>query len=219
MTGIVDNDGEGISRVTQQLLGRVAIKAKQLHPGQGFGAEVKKDQLLQIITVSGRQVSDFVAFSAADPADGLSVAMTRVKNNSIMLQQGHTIYSRRRTPLLELVEDTVGRHDMYFPMCDPRRYADDFNQLDHLNCQDAFVEALAPFGIQRDALPDPINWFMHVGMVGKGELEIRESIAEANDYVMLRALTDVIVGVTSCPQDQNATNAGAPTDILVRIFM
>jgi uncharacterized protein YcgI (DUF1989 family) len=81
------------------------------------------------------------------------------------------------------------------------------------------MSALADFGIQRDALPDPINWFMHVGMLAKGELEIRESIAEPNDYVMLRALTDTIAGVTACPQDQNATNAGAPTDILVRVFM
>jgi uncharacterized protein YcgI (DUF1989 family) len=218
MAGDMKDVGEGISGVSQQLLGRVAIKSRQIRPGAAFAAEVKKDQLLQIMTVGGGQVSDFVAFDAGDHRDRLSVAVTRVKNNSIMIQQGHTIYSNRRNPLLELVEDTVGRHDMLFAMCDPRRYADDFNQLDHASCQTGLVTALAPWSIGADDFPDPINWFMHVGILARGELEIRESIAEANDFVMLRAITDTIVGVTACPQDQNATNAFAPSDILVRIF-
>jgi uncharacterized protein YcgI (DUF1989 family) len=59
---------------------------------------------------------------------------------------------------------------------------------------------------------------MNVSIQQRGELEIRESIAERNDYVLLAALTDVVAAISACPQDQNATNGGSPSDILVRVY-
>jgi uncharacterized protein YcgI (DUF1989 family) len=175
-------------------------------------------QLLQIITVEGKQVSDFVAFAHDDLAERYSSAITRGKNNSIMLQQGMSLYSNRRTALFELVEDTVGRHDLLYPACDPRRYEDDYQVKDHANCREALVAALSEYAIDYEDVPDPVNWFMNVSILQKGELEIRESLAEPNDYVILRAAKDSVVGITACPQDKNDTNSGNPTDILVRIF-
>lgn len=204
--------------MSQLLLGRMAIKARQLKPGDGIAVELKTGQLLQISTVQGKQVADFVAFNVDDPAEFLSTAMTRAKNNSIMLQQGMKLYSNRRNPLLELVEDTVGRHDLLFPACDPRRYKDDYGLDDHPSCRVALTTALAQYGIRFDQIPDPINWFMNVAIVQRGEMEIRESLAERNDYVLLNALNDVVVAISACPQDQNVTNGGTPTDILIRQY-
>jgi uncharacterized protein YcgI (DUF1989 family) len=196
----------------------MAIKARQLRPGEGIPVEVKTGQLLQISTVKGKQVADFVAFSLDDRAEALSTAVTRAKNNTIMLQNGMKLYSNRRNALLELVEDTVGRHDMLFAACDPRRYKDDFGLEGHSNCREALTSALIDYGVGYDQIPDPINWFMNVSILQRGELEIRESIAERNDYVLLSALTDVVAAISACPQDQNATNGGAPSDILVRVY-
>jgi uncharacterized protein len=206
------------NRVSQLLLGRMAIKARQLKPGEGIAVELTTGQLLQIATVQGKQVADFVAFSLDDRAEYLSTAMTRAKNNTIMLQQGMKLYSNRRNPLLELVEDTVGRHDMLFPACDPRRYKDDYGLEDHPSCRIALTDALSSYGIGFDQIPDPINWFMNLAIVQRGELEIRESLAERNDYVLLNALSDVVVAISACPQDQNSTNGGNPTDILIRQY-
>jgi len=209
---------KGKSLVSQQLLGRMAIKARQIHPGEGYGVEVKKDQFLQIITVDGKQVADFVAIADGDPNDRLSTGVTRAKNSSIMLQTGMKLYSNHRNAMFELIEDTVGRHDMMFAACDPRRYADDFNLEGHANCREALHSALESHGLGYDDIPDPINWFMNVSILQRGELEIRESLAEKNDYVLLRAEMDVIIGVSACPQDQNATNGGTPSDLLIRVF-
>lgn len=204
--------------MSQQLLGRMAIRARQIRPGEGFGVEVKKDQFLQIVTVEGKQVADFVAISALDPGERLSTGITRAKNASIMLQAGMKIYSNRRNSMFELIEDTVGRHDLLFAACDPRRYLDDFGLEGHANCRDALHSALGSRGLAYDDIPDPINWFMNVSILQHGELEIRESLAEKNDYVLLRAEMDLVAGVSACPQDQNATNGGTPTDLLVRVF-
>jgi len=196
----------------------MAIKAQQIRPGQGFAAEVKAGQFLQIMTVNGKQVSDFVAFNADDSAEYLATSITRSMNSSLMLQEGMKLYSNRRNPMFELVEDRVGRHDMLFAACDPRRYKDDFGLEGHANCREALTDALGDRGITYDQIPDPVNWFMNVAIGQKGVLEIRESLAERNDYVLLEALMDTVVAITACPQDQNPTNNHNPTDILVRIY-
>ena len=200
------------------LLDRMATKASQVNPGRAFAAEVKAGELVQIMDVSGQQVADFVAFGLADRTEALSVGATRAAGGTMMLQQGMKLLSNRRNPMLELVEDTVGRHDMLFAACDPKRYKDDFGLDDHPSCREALTEALTPFGIGYDQIPDPVNLFMNVSIKQRGELEVREPLSERNDYVILQAMMDCVIAVSACPQDQNATNGTKPTDVLVRVF-
>jgi uncharacterized protein YcgI (DUF1989 family) len=204
--------------VSDALVGRLAVKSKVLAPGQGWAVEMKQDELLQIVAVDGRQVSDFIAIVPGDPPELLSTAITRARNNTIMLQTGMTLYSNLREPLLEIVEDTVGRHDMLFAACDPKRYEQDFGLADHASCRVALTDALEPYGVRYETVPDPINWFMNVAILQRGELELRESLAEPGDFIILRAVRDLVAAMTACPQDQNAVNAGNPTDIQVRLF-
>lgn len=203
--------------MSDMMAGRMAIKARQIRPGQAHAVEVKSGQLVQITDVQGKQVADFVAFSQEDRAEFLSVAATRSMNNSVMVQKGMTLYSNRRAPMLKLEEDTVGRHDMLFAACDPKRY-EALGAPEHASCRAALTEALTPFDVAYDRVPDPINWFMNVAIKQRGELEVREPLSEANDHVLLTALMDVVVGVSACPQEMNATNGGTPTDILVRVY-
>jgi uncharacterized protein YcgI (DUF1989 family) len=59
---------------------------------------------------------------------------------------------------------------------------------------------------------------MYVTIKQRGELEIREPLAEKNDFVVLKALMDVVVAVSACPQDLTPTNGGKPTDIMLRVY-
>ncbi len=204
--------------MSEALVGRLAVKSKTLKPGDGWAVEVQPDELLQIISLNGKQVSDLVAMAAGNPSEVLSTSITRSKNSSIMLQKGMTVYSNLRNPLFEVVEDTVGRHDMLFAACDPRRYSEDYGLTDHASCRAALTGALEPYGLGFDAIPDPINIFMNVAILQRGELELRESLAEAGDFILLRAKQPVVAAMTACPQDQNDVNGGSPTDILVRLF-
>jgi uncharacterized protein YcgI (DUF1989 family) len=200
------------------MTGRMAIRARQIPPGYAFAAEVAAGELVQIIDVRGQQVADFIAFNSQDQAEFLSTGVTRSANSAIMLQQGMKLFSNRRNPMFELIEDTVGRHDILYACCDARRYADDFGLEDHANCRGALTEALRGYGISHDQIPDPINWFMNVGMKQRGELELREPLSERNDFVTLLALMDTLVAISACPQDQTATNGFNPTDILIRVY-
>ena len=204
--------------MSEQLIGRTPLRSRHMRPGQGQAVEIKTGQLLQIQTVQGKQVADFVAFALGDSGEFLSTAATRSTNASIVPQKGMTLYSNRRQPMFEIVEDTVGRHDMLYICCDPIRYEMLGAPPGHASCRMALTDALTSYGIGYDRIPDPINWFMNVTILQRGELEIREPFAEAGDFVLLRALRDVVAAVSACPQDLGPTNAFNPTDIVIRVY-
>jgi uncharacterized protein YcgI (DUF1989 family) len=203
--------------VSDLLSENTPIRARHIRPGEGQAVEMKTGQLLQIQTLQGKQVADFVAFTQGDTDEFLSTSVTRATNASIVPRPGMTLYSNRRQPMFEIVEDTVGRHDMLYACCDPVRY-EMLGAPGHASCRVALTEALTGYGIDYDRIPPPINWFMNVAILQRGELEIREPLAEKDDYVVLRALKDVIAAVSACPQDLVATNGSNPTDLTVRIY-
>lgn len=200
------------------LTGRVPRRATQVRPLVPAAFELRAGELLQIVDTQGKQVADFVAFNTRDTKEHLSTTHTRATNNSLMLTGEMPLYSNHRNQMLILVQDTVGRHDILYPACDRNGYLVDYGIEDHPNCRDNFNRVLAPYGIDDDRLPDPVHWFMHVGLKARGVFEIREPLSEPNDFVLLRAMTDLIVAVSACPQDQNASNAFNPTDLLVRVY-
>ncbi|MDP9374389.1 MAG: urea carboxylase-associated family protein [Chloroflexota bacterium] len=184
----------------------------------GTAFELREGERLQLVDQSGKQVAVVVAFKQDDHGEWLSPSHTREGLDAIMLTAGRSLVSNRRNGLLRLEEDTVGRHDLLVPACDQRRYLDYYGLPGHASCRDNLTAALAPYGIPYERIPDPVNIFMHVAILGRGELEFREPLSEPNDYVTFRALADLIVAISACPQDQNATNARNPTDLLVRIY-
>ena len=199
------------------LTDKTPIKARHIRPGQGQAVEMMTGQLLQIQTLQGKQVADFVAFTKEDTSEYVSTSATRSTNSNIIPQRGMTLYSNRRQPMFEIVEDTVGRHDMLYACCDPVRY-ELLGAPGHASCREALVDSLRDYGIGYDRIPSPINWFMNVSIMQRGELEVREPLAEQGDYVVLRALKDVIAAVSACPQDLGPTNAFNPTDLSIRVY-
>lgn len=204
--------------MSQFVIGRMAVKARQIRPGEAFAVEVKKDELIQVIAVDGKQVAQLVAFNAADPSDRLSTAVTRSRSKTIMLQKGKVLYSANGVELLSLFEDTVGRHDIFYPISDAQP-ANPTEGLDPLpSSRAALTEALAPYGIGADQLPDPVNLFMRVSILQKGELEVQETLAEKGDFAVFQALNDVIVGIAGGAAEQNGGGSPTNSDLLVRVF-
>lgn len=220
------NDGMGAAdwagaeeraTVGEALNDRLLVRQRSIRPGVAEAVELAEGELLQIIDVEGKQVADFVAFATGDAGEWGSTSVTRSANDNVMMTLGKEIYSNRRRPLLELLEDTVGRHDMLFACCDPIRY-EKLGAPGHANCRQALAESLAGRGIGPDSVPDPINWFMNVAIKQRGELDIRQPLSVAGDYVVLKALAPVVAAVSACPQDLAPTNGGKPTDIVIRVY-
>jgi aminomethyltransferase len=120
-------------------------------------------------------------------------------------------------PLLEMVRDTVGRHDAFLLACTPKYYAD-MGYPGHANCTDNFNRAVAPFGVASRAGWPALNFFYNTFVQADGTIGSDEPWSRPGDYVMLRALTDLVCASSSCADDIDPANAWNPTDIQVRVY-
>ncbi|MDR2006765.1 MAG: urea carboxylase-associated family protein [Acidaminococcales bacterium] len=189
-----------------------------IKPYSGAAAEVLEGEELCIIDLQGQQVSDFVCFNKDDLKEHVSPVHMRSSLSSLRLKVNDLLYSNYRSGMMKLVEDTVGKHDFFFPACDYYRYKVDFGVENHPNCYDNFIKALRIFGIQPETLPDPINWFMNNEVDVNGDYTIRPPLSKPGDYVRLRALKNCIVACTTCSQDFVPVNGMKVTMIKLQIF-
>lgn len=185
--------------------------------------EVKAGEWIQIIDVAGKQCSDFLAFDKAALNKGEEVALDAVATRTVMglsnPQPG--LFSRflgaDMQSMVEVVQDTVGRHDSFLMACTPKYY-EDSGYFGHISCSDNFNRALAPFEVTpRPAWP-AINFFFNTAIEPCGTVSMDEPWSRAGDYVLLRATRDLICASSACPDDIDPANGWNPTDIHVRIY-
>jgi len=152
-------------------------------------------------------VPDTWYVSAADASEQLSVEHTRRMLFALFPQEGDTLFSDRRTPLLKLETDTSGcRHDMLFACCDPWLYRFYGRAPGHANCHDNCIAALSRHGIEISHVPNPINFWMNVRVADNRRLALKPPASKPGDFIVLRALEDVVVVFSACPMDITPVN-------------
>lgn len=191
--------------------------------GTATAYAVRAGQYIQIIDVDGRQCSDFLAFDARALAEGreydLDPTTTRTLMGASFAAPGlyAKYYDSRMTPLVEVVQDTVGRHDTFLLAC-TAKYYDDAGYPGHANCTDNFNRALAGHGVAPRKGWPAINFFYNTIVGADDRITMDEPWSRPGDYVLLRALTDLVCASSSCSDDIDAANAWAPTDIHLRVY-
>lgn len=180
--------------------------------------KVAAGQRFAVIAIEGTQVADFVAFCSEDLTESLSTGHTRRSLSRVNLAQGDTVVTTLRRPMITLIEDTVGRHDILVPPCDPRRYLLDFGITNHRNCLDNFVEAYSRYGIEAWRIPNPVNLFQNTRVDADGRLVYGQSLAKPGDKAVFEAHLDLLASVSACPQDQTETNGFRVKDVEIEIF-
>jgi uncharacterized protein YcgI (DUF1989 family) len=178
---------------------------------------MRAGERVTIAQTRGQQVGDFIAFNAADLTEFLSPSHTRRCLAAWRIGKGQCLFTNHRREIVELVEDTVGVHDILAAACDPYRYRRDFGVEDHRSCRMNFVEVLAPHGIPDWRVPDPVNLFQNSPVLPDGRFLSAASTAGPDDHVTLLARLDLIAACSACPQDLAPTNAGRPADLRVRL--
>jgi aminomethyltransferase len=203
----------------------MAVQSKQVPraearvgPADAKAYELSAGEYVQIEDIQGCQVSDFLAFHKERPGAGISTTVTRALVDGLFPLPGQGIYDAEGNKLLELVEDTVGRHDTVGIACN-REYYEELGYPDHRNCTDNFNRELAAFGYEPRRFWEPINFFFNTKIGSDGRMiEIEPSLSKAGDYVLMRAERDLLVASSACPDDVEPTNNFNPTDIMVRVF-
>ena len=178
-------------------------------PRTGTAFLLKAGQTLRVTDPEGEQVSDLVAFNAADVREAISNGRTFDYEETIRLTKGHRIWSNRSSVMLEIIKDTVGTHDFLLTPCSEATFRHFYpDQPVHRGCFGNLAEALAPYGVQPDALPTAFNLFMNVPVDGgTGHFEVLPPRSRAGDNIELRAAMDLVIGLTAC--SAYASNGGS----------
>lgn len=184
---------------------------------------VRAGEYLQILDVDGRQCTDFQCFDARKVDRGifnpLDVTTTRTLQGHAYPMPGlHAKYfDQDMTALIEVVQDTCGRHDAFAMAC-TSKYYDDIGYPGHANCSDNFNTALAEYGIPGRAGWMAANFFFNTGIDAHGVMYADEPWSRPGDYVLLRAMTDLVCVSSACPDDTTPANGWTLTDIHLRSY-
>ena len=185
--------------------------------------EVKAGDFIQIIDVEGQECSDFQCFATSKLDKGRELGLDPTTTRTLMASQYpmpglfSKCYDRDMTPLVEIVQDTCGRHDAFGLAC-TAKYYNDMGYPGHVNCTDNFNGVIAPFdGAARKGW-EAINFFYNTALDENGILYLDEPWSRPSDYVLVRALTDLVCVSSACPCDIDAANGWNPTDIHIRTY-
>lgn len=185
--------------------------------------EVKEGQYVQVIDVAGRQCSDFLAFDARQAAKGIErgLDMTTTRTMLGMIYPGPGLaakfFDTDMQALVEVIRDTCGRHDTFGLACTPRFY-EDAGYPGHPSCSENFNFALERFGLAKRPGWQAVNLFYNTGVNAANAIFLDDPWSRPGDYVLMRAMKDLICASSACPDDIDATNAWNPTDIHVRVY-
>lgn len=169
-------------------------------PRSGVAFILKKGQRLKVIDIEGEQVSDLICYNLNDREEYLSSGRTIDYAETIFLTKGHVFYSNRSNVMLEMIEDTVGRHDFLLTPCSAEMFKIIYGHTEpHQGCFGNLKMALKDFGIEPDKIPVCFNIFMHVAIDGiSGKISVLPPISRTGDFVVFEAKMDLIVGMTAC---------------------
>jgi len=190
--------------------------------GEPWMKELRQGQTLRIVDLEGNQAVDTLFYNAHDPGEHYSAVDTIRTQGNLYLTTGSRLISSQGCEMLVITADTCGRHDTLGGACAAEsnqvRYALDKRSMH--NCRDNFLSALvqADIPLSKRDLTSNINFFMNVPVTPQGGLTFEDGISAAGRYVEMRALMDVVVLVSNCPQLNNPCNAYNPTPVRMLIW-
>ncbi|MCB6607194.1 urea carboxylase-associated family protein [[Clostridium] symbiosum] len=180
----------------------------------GIKIDVREGQTITVIDIEGGQVVDFFAEVKDNADEFLSTGVTIDCNESLKLNIGDIIYTNLYRPMIKILSDDVGEHDLLHPCCRPEMY--DFfyhNGKGHPNCLDNINKALE----EQRAIITPVNLFMHTRINTDGSISVERPVSKAGDKIVLEARMDIRLGIAACSVSESKCNSGTCTSVKVVI--
>ncbi len=138
--------------------------------------------------------------------------------NTIYVSTGSALYSNRSRVLADVVDDTVGVHDLTLTPCSQATFDilyPDLGGAPHPSCYANLVGALEPHGVDPDRIGVTLNVFMDVWTDEAGELHIDPPPTRPGDRFTIEARVPLLAGVTACSAEKSNNGRCTPVDYLV----
>ncbi|GAB2191457.1 urea carboxylase-associated family protein [Sessilibacter sp. MAH1] len=205
------------------LMAENADFTQKILAGDYFIHNITAGSVLRILDLEGNQAADTLFYNSHNPEERYSATDTIREQGNVYLTDGSVLRSNLNNPMLEIVADTCGRHDTLGGACATEsntvRY--DLEKRCMHACRDSWMLAIAEnpeFGLDKRDITHNINFFMNVPVTEDGGLTFEDGISAPGKYVELKALIDITVLISNCPQLNNPCNGYNPTPIEVLVW-
>lgn len=183
---------------------------------RGVSFAVEEGQQFDVTDPEGQQVADLVAFNRHDTFERFSPKYTYRRENKLRPSTGDQLYTTEGRPILSIVDDDCGIHDMLYAPCNHWVVGEYYGQTGEGGCRENLTEVLEPEGITEKELQETLNVFMKSTVEGQNHIEISEPESEPGDTITFEAAQDTIIGVAAC-SGESTVNAGGTKPIDVRV--
>lgn len=191
---------------------------QRLAPQTGAAVVLSPGDRLTLLDPCGEQVSDLYLASTDDPAEVFSSGRTTDYGNTVYVSTGSRLWSNRSRVLADVVEDTVGTHDLTLTPCSQATFDilyPDLGGAAHPSCFANLVGALEPHGVEADRIGVTLNVFMDVWTDKQGELHIDPPPSRPGDRFTIEARVPIVAGITACSAEKSNNGTCTPIDIRV----
>jgi len=184
-----------------------------LPPKSGVALTVAKGQRLRIVDLEGKQVVGMAVFNADNPREKLSTSYSRTRQTPPpggayvardRVTVGDALMSTLARPMMRIVEETPnpkGVHDIHDRMCNRVMY-ELFGVPPRDGCLELLAEAMEPWGLLAEDIPDDMDVFMNVQHdCDLRQWIIKEPVTKPGDFIEFLAEMDCIVALANCPDD------------------
>jgi glycine cleavage system T protein (aminomethyltransferase) len=106
---------------------------------------------------------------------------------------------------------------MFGLACTPKYY-EDMGYPGHISCTENFNNEVAPYRIAPRAGWEAVNFFFNTAFTADDVLVADEPWSRPGDFVLLRAMNDLVCASSACPDDIDPANGWEITDVHVRVY-
>jgi uncharacterized protein YcgI (DUF1989 family) len=117
--------------------------------------------------------------------------------------------------LLKIVADTAPSHDLLFPACTPLEYEQLTGLPGHPSCSEIHAELAGRLGLAPPGADDVLNLWLPTGVDEPGSLRWWPTWCRRGDRIDLRAEREVLVTLSTCPDDLFGSSQYNPSPVRV----
>lgn len=191
----------------------------------GKAFPLRKGQHIRLIAES---IVDFVAFNLDNLKERFEQGRTKSINGKIFISTGDKLVSKSSNIMLTIVDDTYkeGTHDLQYSPCSRASYEAMYDaglypellpakrdDLPDHGCSENLSEAVKPWKIAPEDIPNPFNIFMTMEIDSRtGKVNFSSVRPRPGTYLEMRADMNCLVALSACPHGHEGK------DVKVQIY-
>jgi hypothetical protein len=210
----------------QQTRERAVLWEERVPGGCHASFRVRRGQGLRLAALGPQANVSVLLFNDDDRSERYNMADTLKAQHTATLGAGHALMSDMGRVLAALCAESVSDHD---PICGAssradiercfgaRRFEEARNAM-HRSGQEGLLIELAKWGLGKEDLVAPINFFSALVIDDEGRVALRHNHADCGDFVEWTAVLNLLCVISTAPHPLAAPGAYAPADIRVTAY-